>query len=273
VVVTQVGDRHLVLHLRHLMYYHLIQGEIDGQAWLVAFCLICNAGMCFVPRIEGQALDLQEAGLYEAMTILRDSETRSLWHLTTGLCLHGARQGARLPIRHSLHQSTAAQALSTYPDALYVVSPEPDALQQFMQETAAYDITQTPTFSPRMNAMLVNEDARLPRLEAGLGVWTATQQRFYPLARLYQAGNVVLDHLNDLPLVVYIEPETHVPRAIYHSTQQAEWYGDELHFDQGAVLVKGRLKNSTASLEYPPQLFQRWYSFALVYPQCEIYDF
>lgn len=87
-------------------------------------------------------------------------------------------------------------------------------------------------------------DTRLPEMASGLGVITDIVQRFYPVETIKQAGGKIKDLLDGRIITVFIDPDDHVPHAIYDDKTEDK---------------------------RPMQLFTRWYGFYLTYPDCKIY--
>lgn len=58
-LVLTLGDKTICLNLAHMIYHHVAQGILpDGQAWMVSFCVVCNAGMAFDPQHQRHATPL-----------------------------------------------------------------------------------------------------------------------------------------------------------------------------------------------------------------------
>ena len=92
---------------------------------------------------------------------------------------------------------------------------------------------------------------------------------------LLALGNALLDELDGRRLLVYVEPTSGIPMALYTQATECAWQGDALHLDTGEAVRQGRLlsaqgKPQTAAR--PMQVFTRWYGFAYTFPGCEIYE-
>jgi hypothetical protein len=271
---TTVAGRTLVFNTLHLLYFHVSQGLLEEQPWMVSFCLICNAGACFVPKLAGSVHHFSERGLYNAMTLLADEETGSLWNHLTGEAMYGPLAGQQLEILDVLQHMNLKQALTVVPEAFYVASELTLEESQQAQEWDDFRRTPYPDLSQRTLNTLGQEDTRLPRFEAGLGVWTATARRFYPYTALNLADNVVFDRLDGRRIVVYVDPESSNPTAFFSQATWGEWRGDVLHLNSNERLRNGALYDrhgERVQVTYPSQLFQRWYSFSVLFPGAAIF--
>lgn len=271
---TTVGGLTLVFNTLHLLYFHVAQGVLEGQPWMVSFCLICNAGACFSPKVNGKLHHFSERGLYNAMTLLADEETGTLWNHLTGQALYGPLEGQDLVVLDVLQHMNLKQALTVVPEAFYVASELNAEESQQAKEWDEFRRTPYPDISQRTANTLGQEDKRLPRFEAGLGVWTATSRRFYPYTTINLADNVVFDRLDGRRLVVYIDPESGNPTAFFSKATWGEWRGEVLQLNSNEKLRNGALYNhqgERVDLDYPNQLFQRWYSFSILFPTAAIY--
>ena len=102
-------------------------------------------------------------------------------------------------------------------------------------------------------------------MELGVGVWTDTVQRFYPLDVLKAQKGALTDDLDGRGLLLYFDPKTKIPATLYVETQNATWKSDSLHLDNGQVIRDGVLlnpQNEKIATERPMYLFTRWYGFS-----------
>lgn len=274
VLVMPMQPRALVFDTLHLIHHHVAMGNHEGIPIVATFCAICNAGTVFDGRVNGEQRHFEARGFYNAMVLLGDVETGSYWDHLSGKCVHGSDAGKSLTFLTPLLHSRADQAAVGYPDALLVVTNLTPEVKTEAEEDAAWGMEPTPEWSPRLTGTLVTDDARLPRLEMGLGVWSPTTQRYYRVSTLYERDNFVFDQFDGRTLLVYISPETSVPDAMFVEAKSAEWRGDKLHLSTGGFVRDNVLydaKRQWQPVERPHQLFSRWYSFAIQYAGCTIY--
>ncbi len=273
VLYAEYGAQVYVFRTSHFSLYNVMQGEIDGQAWMATFCAVCNAGMSFSPVVNDQTLEFYGVGYYDAMTLLADRQTGSYWDHLTGECLYGQLEGTVLRQLTTMNHSTAGQVLKLYPAAQFVVTTLTADKVQFEDFAEALRVAPEPQWFPQVLSSLDTEDKRLPRFEMGLGVWSQGNARFYPFTTLHAHDNVLFDEFAGQRLLVYADPETTNPLALFTDATSAEWRHDVLVLNNGQTIQNGALRQrgETIAMPRPLQLFQRWYSFALTFPDCEVY--
>jgi hypothetical protein len=209
------------------------------------------------------------AGLYDALFVMQDIETETLWNHITGEALHGALLGQRLPISNLL-QLSVRQALAMDPKTQVAISNRP-----FSGGTPRFDPSNpNAALAPMFTKTLGEEDLRRPRMDVGIGLWNGTTRRYYPLESIRKKGNALIDNIDGHRVLIYIEPETATPAALFVDASGLSWKGNEIHLDNGAVVRSGLLfsaRGKRREVKRPQQIFTRWYGFALTFPGCEIF--
>lgn len=240
--------------------------------------MVCNSGASLVPTIDGKMHHFNNVGLYDALFVMQDTESKTLWSHITGEALYGPLIGRSLgPIRNLL-QTRADQALEEDPRTRIAISDRP----YFVPGKPA---TPGGPTGPRNNLApeaqlqdffiktLGQEDHRRPRMDMGLGIWTAKTSRYYPMSQIRERGSAFMDQIDGRKVLIYIDPETNSPAAMFVNSAHAEMKDKEVHFDDGAILRRGVLldRNGRRQIaELPRQMFTRWYGFALTFPGCEV---
>ena len=220
------------------------------------------------PSIDGTTYHFESRGLYDGVSILWDEETGSIWHHVTGEALAGPLRGKSMPI-FNLLQMTARKAIAAYPDLAVAISDRP-IRGGGVQRSVDREFELNEGFRETM----ATEDTRRPTMEIGIGVWNDGARRYYPVSAIREAGRVVLDDLGAKRVAVYLEPGTGVPLAFYTDAVSAAWDGDVLRFDDGTAIRDGILyeeDGDRVEVQRPLQLFTRWYGWALMYPDTEIW--
>lgn len=273
VLTAPRADGVFVFRTSHFSLYNVMQGTLDGEPWLASFCAVCNAGMSFSPVVNGRVLEFYGAGFYDAMILLADRQTGSYWDHLTGECVHGELEGTTLRQIAVLTHSTAGQTRRLYPEARYVVSTLNAERAPLDELAEGLRVASDPQWFPQILGSLDVEDARLPRFEMGLGVWANDAARFYPFRTLNAQNNVVFDEFDGRRLLIYVDPETMHPSALFTEAESAAWRGETLQLGTGQSLRGGGLyqRDEVVPIQRPLQLFQRWYGFSLTFPGCELY--
>lgn len=216
---------------------------------------------------------------------MQDAETKTLWNHITGEALYGPLVGRNLGPVGNLLQINVKQALAMDSEMQVAIS---DRLyfaggRQFGSAgTAPAGLANRSGNVPNPNAQMTplfvgtlgKEDERRPRMELGLGVWTGATHRYYPMERIQDHGRAFVDQLDGRKVLIYIDPETNTPAAMFVNASSAQVQGNEVRLDSGAVLRDAVLFDRAGkreAAERPQQVFTRWYGFALTFPGCEIF--
>lgn len=234
---------------------------------------MCNSGVSLSPVVNGQVHHFAARGLYNGLVLLGDRESGSYWDHITGECVHGPLRGQRLEVFPLLIMN-AAQALTSYPHAQLAISKQ-SVKQKLMSRIFEYSRNSEHGFMPPyFLPTLGEEDTRRPRMERGLGVWIDSARRFYPLERLRAHRGALIDELAGRRLLVYLDPVSKVPAALYTEATRCTWVGKALYLNTGEILRSGSLydrRGQELTIERPMVLVTRWYGFAFTFPSCEIY--
>lgn len=240
----------------------------------------CNSGVSLIPIVNGKVDKFGARGLFNGLALLGDDRTGSYWDHITGECVHGPLKGAQLsPSPYELLYTTVAAAQQSHPRAQIAIS------QTSMRErfrlglmriiSPVYHKVMGNRLPSRFTQTMIDEDTRRPRMDLGLGVWTATQRRYYPLAALRSQPNGVLDQLGKERLFLWYNPEARAAEAFFTSATRTEMAGGEIVFDTGERLRNGVLigeDGQPTKPKRPQQMLTRWYGFAYTFPKCEIYE-
>ncbi len=220
-----------------------------------------------IPRLDdGTQLDFKVGGVYNGMVLLADIQTGSSWDHITGECVDGQLRGSQLPVLGPLRHSTVAEVVAAQPSAELHL-PRQNLLQRIASRLL-FRLAGGKVLPPHFHATMGEADGRLPRHEVGLGVWTQSQARFYPLAHLRERGGVVVDRLDGRGLVVYLDPQSGSPQAIWHEAPGARIEGEVVVLGDGARLHAGKLRQQGKPESYPQlphQTLTRWYGFSLTF--------
>ncbi len=219
--------------------------------------------------VNGKTHHFAARGEYRKLLLLGDRESGSYWDHITGECVHGVLKGHRLRVGPAL-QTTASLALEAYPEA-HIVDASPPlgrlrSLLFFLKNARRLH---------RSARTMDHPDRRRPLLDKGLGVWTDHTRRYYPLNVLRDFGGALIDEIDGRRLLVYIEPASRKPVALYTEARHCTWRNGVLSLDTGETVRAGVLVGNgdgAEPLSRPMQLFARWYGFAFTFPGCEVYE-
>ena len=223
-----------------------------------------------IPTIDGKLYHFENPGIYDGLFLMADTETSTFWNHITGEALYGELVGQRLGLSNLL-QMNVEQALAMDPDIEIALSPYEGprlAGGQYARDDETRDLM------PRFAGTLGTEDERRPRMELGLGVWTDQTNRYYAVESIRAQGNFVIDELDGRSVLVYVDPISSTPAAIYLDAAEARFEGREIHLSDGTVVRAGGLvgpDGGPRSVDRPLQLFTRWYGYSRTFPGTEIF--
>ena len=210
------------------------------------------------------------------MSLLADHQTGSYWDHITGECVHGPLKGRKLTLEPLLHMRTD-QALAQFPDARVASSRSllPFGLMARIMDLYGRLLGQGRFVPPMLLKTMGTEDQRRARMDLGLGVWTDGASRYYPLEILKARGGVVFDRFDGREMLIYLDPISGTPTPLFMDVQEAEWAGEELRLDNGAMpsATAGSTTQTAWSWRSNGHCtsFNRWFGFSLTFPKCEVY--
>ncbi len=244
-----------------------------------------------VPTIDGTLHHFNNVGLYDALFVMQDAESKTLWNHITGEAVYGPLLGRTLGPVSNLLQMNVKQALDMDPAMQIAISDRVYFAGGRRLGTAsgfgpsrgggpgsATGPRPLPNPNSQLSEMFIatlgKEDTRRPRMDLGLGVWTGTTRRYYPMERIRERGAAFVDQLEGRKVLIYIDPDTSTPAALFVESKTAKLQGNDIHIDNGGVIRSGRLldrKGRSQTAERPQQVFTRWYGFALTFPGAEVF--
>jgi hypothetical protein len=256
--------------------------------------VVCNSGTRLVPTIDGRTHHFYHVGIHDALFVMQDAETKTLWNHITGKAVYGPLAGRTLgPVGNLLHM-TVEQALEVDPATRVAISNQ----AYFAGGRRFGSAARTPRVggglrgnggsrgrgapAPGANAIMADrfaatlgvEDPRRPRMDIGLGIWTDTTARYYPMEEIRARGGALLDRLGSRRVLIYIEPDANAPAAVFVDARRAKREGSDILLDDGSKVRAGLLydrRGGRRELERPRQMFTRWYGFSLTFPGCEVF--
>lgn len=80
--------------LRILLWHEIVNEEIGGVPVLISYCPLCNSGVVFDRRVDGQVLEFGNTGrLRHKDMVMYDKQTESWWQQFTGEAMIGSLTG------------------------------------------------------------------------------------------------------------------------------------------------------------------------------------
>ncbi len=218
------------------------------------------------PTVDGEVHHFRTTGIYNGLSMLKDDETGSIWNHITGEAVYGPKKGESLPIYNLLHTSVEA-ALASDPDISVAISDRPIRRRPMFRD-------RIPFLRQGFRETIVQEDTRRPTMDIGLGVWTETEARYYPMETVQENGGVLIDEFDGRRLLVYVERQFGALAALFTESGTAEADGSDVRLEGGLTVRNGVVTdqegNRVESMR-PMQMFTRWYGFALTFPETMIF--
>ena len=242
-----------------------------------------------VPTIDGKVHHFSNAGLYDGLFTLYDAESHTLWNHVTGGAEYGPFVGRTLGPPGNELQTTVQQALSEDPSTEIAISDRVYFAGGRQFGTAGGGpgrgrgqggANQGPSgpnpnavMNDRFTVTLGTEDQRRPRMELGLGLWSASTRRYYPMTRIRDHGGALLDRLDGRVVLIYIDQASETPAALFVRSSTVKVQNNDILLDEGSVRsgVFVDRAGKRRPMERPQQIFTRWYGFALTFPGSEIF--
>jgi len=227
-----------------------------------------------IPRLaDGTQLTIRVGGLYNGMVLLKDTQTESYWDHITGECIDGKLRGTQLEVIGPLGHGDVVSTLAADPDAQLHL-PRQSWLQRFLGRLLYRMVGRgRGILPPHFTATMGEPDTRLARHEVGLGVWHGRRALFYSLAYLRANGGVTAGRLGGQCMIIYLDPASGSPQAIWHTAGGGRVEGDAVVLDDGARIVHGKLHVQGSPPSYPElprQTLTRWYGFSYTFANVEI---
>ena len=282
VLITNTAAGPLALLTEQMAYHHIAQGHTNGQDWLVSFCVVCNTATRLVPKVNGAVTHFVTAGVYDGLMVMQDASTGTIWNHITGEALYGPAVGASVGPPDNVLHATVKQLMASAPDARIAISDRVyfaggkrhgtvEGIALLGRRHGRPDARAG--LSDVFAATLGKEDVRRPRMDLGFGIWWDGGSRYYPRDSIRQQGEAFIDRLDGRTLLVYIDPDTSTPAAMFVTSTSARLDGSTVRLDDGTVRDGVFLdkRGRRVAVERPRQVFTRWYGFALTFPGTAIY--
>lgn len=236
----------------------------------------CNSGVSLIPTINGKVERFAARGLYNGLVLLADETTNSYFDHITGECLHGKLKGYQLDFSdYDLLYTTVEAALQQQTNVQLAIPTERSLKSRFTSiMTPLFNRFSGNWLPSRFIKTMGEEDTRRERRDLGLGLWTDTVYRYYPLEHIQAAEAGILDAVDDKSVFIYYSDIAKAPDAIFVEANSVRKQDDVYIFDTGKSLQNGKLcseNDEELPVKRPQQMFTRWYGFAYTFPNCEIY--
>ncbi|MEZ5780028.1 MAG: DUF3179 domain-containing protein [Paracoccaceae bacterium] len=180
-VLELEGARPRAWPIRYLTWHEIVNDEVDGVPIAVTFCPLCNAGIIFDRRLDGELLSFGVSGkLRHSDMIMYDRQTESWWQQALGEGIVGRMTGKRLTQLPGWMESWGAYRARN-PDGL--VMDQPDWPRSYGRNPyVGYDSAPRPfLYSGEMPPYGIEPLSRVVRVG----------NRAWPLDRIAESGKLI----------------------------------------------------------------------------------
>jgi hypothetical protein len=162
--------------VRYLMWHEIVNDTVGTLPIAVTFCPLCNSGITFDRRVDGQVLSFGVTGkLRNSDMIMYDRETESWWQQAEGRGIVGALTGKTLQALPTWMESWA-EFTARNPSGLVMAHPVGTGRDYGRNPYAGYDSLQRPfLYSGELPPHDIPALARVVRV--GDRAWPVTRLR------------------------------------------------------------------------------------------------
>jgi hypothetical protein len=235
------GERPRAYPIRYLMWHEIVNDEVGGVPVAVTYCPLCNSGMVFDARVNGEPRSFGVSGkLRHSDMIMYDRETESWWQQAIGTGVVGHHMGDELRQLPAWMESWA-EFRTRNPDGL--VMDEPDWRRQYGRNPyVSYDSSMRPfLFSGEMPPHDIPALMRVVRVEdrawtferlreegeineAGVTItWTAGQASALDTADIAQGRDVGTVRVRDVQTGADVPHDVPFAFAFHAFFPEGEW--------------------------------------------------
>lgn len=157
--------------LQIMTWHEIVNDTVGGEPVAVTYCPLCNSGVAFHRRVDGEVLNFGTSGLlYADNLVMYDRQTQSLWPQLTGQASVGVMTGTQLT---AIPMGVVGwdQFVTAHPDAL--------VLTRDTGHERDYGRNPYPGYDDPDGGLLVEppegRDPRLPVKERVIGIRLADQ--------------------------------------------------------------------------------------------------
>jgi hypothetical protein len=197
-VLLVLGDEVKFYPLSIMTRHEIVNDTVDGVPVSVIYCPLCNTGLVFDRRLEGETLRLGVSGLLRRSDmVMWDDLTDSLWQQITGAGIVGEHAGDQLTILPSRIVSFGLFSRE-FPEGLALSEDQAFGFSYGLNPYVQYSSSTAPIPSFFQDKL----DLRLPALSRVVGVDEGGQVKGYAFGALSES-RAVNDVVGGVPIVIF----------------------------------------------------------------------
>lgn len=272
------GETALAYPTRILNYHEIVNEEVNGVPILISYCPLCNSGIVYDRRVNGQTLEFgNTSALYQSDMVMYDRQTFSYWFQVEGAAIVGDLTGQQLEVLPTRFMRWS-QWRATYPNS-QVLSTETGFRRPYERDPFIRlpDYLSQGRFPFPVDEATANNQT-LPAGEQVVSVTLNGETHAYPLADL--SGSIAHDMIAGVPVAVVINRHQTAQvfdRRLGEQTLTFEWSGDVLvdaetrsHWILDGLAVSGPLAGE--QLEIIPSRFSFWFAVVAAFPEAKVFE-
>ena len=236
--------------LRILMWHEIVNDVVGGVPVAVTYCPLCNSGIVFDRRVDGDVLEFGTTGkLRHSDMVMYDRQTESWWQQFLGEAIVGTLTGTRLAVLPARMESVE-RFTARFPDGRILVPNDPGARRYGANPYVGYDSAPFPFLfrgdhdgpvPPLMRVVAVGDEAwslaflrERGRIESGdlVITWEAGQNSPLDDRRIdrgadignvvvqRRAGDGLVDAAHDIPFAFAFR--AFVPDGVIHHDEEPD---------------------------------------------------
>ena len=183
-VLALASARPRAYPVRYLMWHEIVNDTVTGTTGeipvAVTFCPLCNSGLVFDRRLDGQVLEFGVTGkLRYSDMIMYDRQTESWWQQFNGTSIVGSLAGRKLTTLPALMLGWQSFR-EAHPDGLVMAEPDRYSRPYGQNPYTSYDSGRPFLYRGEMPPEGIPPTSRVVRVGA----------RAWPLIRLAEAGEL-----------------------------------------------------------------------------------
>ncbi len=179
-VLELAGEKARAWPVRYLMWHEIVNDEVGDIPVAVTFCPLCNSGLIFDRRLDGQVLEFGVSGMLRfSDMVMYDRQTESWWQQFEGRAIVGKLTGKRLRTLPALLEGWESFR-RRHPDGLVMAQPKGYWRNYGTNPYVGYDSSGPFLYRGEMPPFGIDPVSRVVRVG----------RRAWPLARLVKAHEI-----------------------------------------------------------------------------------
>ncbi|MBI2140837.1 DUF3179 domain-containing protein [Candidatus Woesearchaeota archaeon] len=258
-----------------MTWHEIVNDEVRGKPLAITFCPLCDTGIAFERRINGETVTFGTSGkLYNNNLLMYDRKTKTLWNQLTGKGAVGELAGQKLAVV-PIETTTWARWKKLYPETKVLSRDTGHARPYGTDPYGGYKDSEGTLFPVAVKDERLFAKARIQGIELN-GKYKA-----YNEESILTVG-LLNDNFEGRELLVIADPETaavklfdrsigtKVMRFNLSSGKLLDQTGGEWQVSGSSLkAVSGELKN--AEIQQLPSIGAFWFSWAAQHPETELW--